>query len=516
MKRIVTTASLTAILAASGVSMGQTPAAQPPAVRPPLGALADRSPSAMPAELTQSAGGMTAEVAAVRAMRASASYRAARENTHAAEAARRESLLQMIPNVGLTARYTRLSEITAPQINFGGASSLPICADANGGLFVGIPGGGAGATLLCPGMTRPLPTGGGGGQGGGFSFPVILDNVSMVGTVTVPITDLFLRLSRAYEAAGLTEQARRLDEESARAQSALDGRLSFYEVLRAQGQLAVATLAVENARRRRDDVQHFVDAGTVARVELLRTEALMADAERVEALTRGMSEVAEGRLRLVLGMSPDEAVSLGESLDSVVTVPTNLTDLLRRAWGERPEIASLERQRQALDATRSAVRAGMFPSLAGVFNVTVASPHPRFVPQSTDFNATWDASLQLSWSPTATLVASATSDRLGAQRAAVTATIAQLQAGLELEVRQAFTSARASQSAVEAARRQSTAAEESFRVRRERFLAGSATQAELVDADRELLGARWAVINANVDVRVALARLRRAVGQRED
>ena len=68
---------------------------------------------------------------------------------------------------------------------------------------------------------------------------------------------------------------------------------------------------------------------------------------------------------------------------------------------------------------------------------------------------------------------------------------------------------------IEAARRQVVASEEAYRVRRERFLAGSAISTDLTDAERDLFSARLAVINANIDLRESVARLRRAVGQRE-
>ena len=58
-------------------------------------------------------------------------------------------------------------------------------------------------------------------------------------------------------------------------------------------------------------------------------------------------------------------------------------------------------------------------------------------------------------------------------------------------------------------------AEESYRIRRERFAVGSAISSDLTDAENDLARARFAVVNAQVDLRVALARLRRAIGTPE-
>ena len=91
----------------------------------------------------------------------------------------------------------------------------------------------------------------------------------------------------------------------------------------------------------------------------------------------------------------------------------------------------------------------------------------------------------------------------------------QLREGLELEVHNSWVSAQGARAAIEAAQRQRQAAEESYRVRRERFLAGSSISSDLTDAELDLIRARLAMVNAAVDLREAFARLRRAIGVRE-
>jgi outer membrane protein len=58
-----------------------------------------------------------------------------------------------------------------------------------------------------------------------------------------------------------------------------------------------------------------------------------------------------------------------------------------------------------------------------------------------------------------------------------------------------------------------SASEEGYRVRRELLNADRATAVELVDAETDLTRARIAAINARVDLRVAIAQLRHALGQ---
>jgi outer membrane protein TolC len=163
----------------------------------------------------------------------------------------------------------------------------------------------------------------------------------------------------------------------------------------------------------------------------------------------------------------------------------------------------------------AAARAGDVPERLGQFSVDYANPNQRFVPQTQEFNATWSATIQAQWSPTGAFSANAASNRLSAQRAALVAQLAQLREGTEIEVRSVWIAAQTANAAIESARRQLVSAEESYRVRRERFQAGSAVSSDLTDAELDLLRARLALVNANVDLREALARLRRAVGERE-
>lgn len=494
---------------APGVVSAQT---APTAVREgTAAAVVPSPPPALPAVLTPVPGGMTAEQVAERAIRVAAQVRAAHANVAAAEAARTEAATAMIPQVTLQARYTRLSEITPPRLNFGSAAAFCINPQ-NAALYAGTAGANGQTTCLNPRESMPPPPVG----NGGFTFPVILDQYALRGTVTVPITDIPFRLARLYEAAGRTVEARRLDAEAARSQAAADGRVAFYEYLRGQGQLAVAEQGLETVRRHREDLLRFVEAGTVARVELLRVEAQVAETERMVVMAREGLAVAEANLRIRIHQQPGERVTLGEALDGPTeAIAGNVQELIDRAWRSRPEVESLHRQVSAIDANLAAVRAGYFPSLVAQANLDVANPNQRFIPQSAVFNTTWDASLVLQWSPTGAIQNGATASRVIAQREAVQAQIGGFLAGVELDVRGAWVNVQGARAAIEAATRQVAAAEESYRVRRERFTVGSAISSDLTDAESDLLRARFALVNAHVDLRVALARLRRAVGTPE-
>jgi outer membrane protein TolC len=471
-----------------------------------------RARPTLPTALQPTPGGMTADQVAVLAIQVSAQVRAARATTDAADAARTEAAMAMIPQINLSARYTRLSEVINPNL-FGGLAQL---GELPTRLCVNAAQGGAVTVTPVPGMcaspaialAQPMMQ----QSGGGNPFQPPFNQYAFRGTLTVPITDIPFRLARLYEAAGLTQQARRLDEEATRLGAAADGRIAFYEYMRAQGQAGAAEQGIVAARRHREDLVHFVEAGTVARVELLRVEAQVAETERIVIAAGEGVAVSEANLRIRTGLLHGEPIRLGEPLDSPMVVIGDVRSHIERAWHSRPELQSLQRQIEAIGANLSAVRAGYFPSLVGVANVDIANPNQRISPPVEEFNTTWDATLQLQWSPTAAIQAGATASRVAAQREAVRAQVGALQAGIELEVRAAWTQVQTSRASLEAASRQLAAAEESYRIRRERFLAGNAISSDLSDAETDLLRAQFAIVNANIDLREGMVRLHRATG----
>lgn len=500
--------SAAAVLLAAGGVWAQTPPTenQAGAAGTPTSAAGVRPPPELPASWAPQPGGLTADAAALRAVRTSLGVRAAHANVDAASASRTEAGVAMIPQLSLSARYSRLSPITQPSFNL--AASLPFCIDTGNGNVTATAGG------VCPGGTRSLASLAA-GNGSSSPFPVILNNYAFNVTATLPITDIPFRLARIYEGAGLTEQARRLDEVSARSTAATDARIAFYEFVRANGQMLAAQEALTAAREHERDLSRFVEAGTMARVDLLRVQAQVAESERLVLAAREGMGLAEVQLRQRMHAAPGEQFVMGESLEAAPAVPSDVATLVDQALTARPELQSLDRQAQALRTTVSATRVGMFPSVVGQFSLDIQNPNQRYVPQAEEFNTTWTATLQAQWSLGGALQAGAQVSRLNAQRLAVLAQIDQLREGTEIEVRAAFIQAQTSTAAIAAARQQLASAQESYRVRRERFAAGSSVSSDLTDAELDLLRARLAFTNANIDQREALARLRRAIGTRE-
>jgi outer membrane protein TolC len=117
----------------------------------------------------------------------------------------------------------------------------------------------------------------------------------------------------------------------------------------------------------------------------------------------------------------------------------------------------------------------------------------------------------VSWSPNDFAAAAHQAGQAEADRAQTLADMQALTDALRQEVTRAAEDFRSAQKAMDAGLVGIRAADESYRVRREQFRAGAAVAIDVIDAESELRRARLEVINAAIDVRIANARLARAM-----
>lgn len=443
----------------------------------------------LPEALRPRGGGLTADEAAARAVHGSFGVAAGRAGLRVAELQQAESGWAMLPTLSVSARYTRLSDITPGTIPF---FNTPGC-------LMNIAQCQANPSQFTQNVVLQQP---------------ILNNILFKISLTIPVTDIPFRLREFYVAAGHTAEARRLDLDVQRSTAALQGREAYYEYARALGSVAAAEAALVLTRRRREDIVQLRSAGMVAPSELTVVDSAVASADLRVTQARNLLSLMELQLRQRLRMSPTDAITLSEGLTDPLPLPNeSLANLVASALHSRPEVQSIERQVRALDAQQRATVAGLFPSVAIAGNVDIANPNQRIFPQREgEFVTTWDLSVQAQWTPNQLITGLSTNARLDAQRVQIQAQIAQLRDGLETEVRAQYNALIGAQASITAARAALAAARETYRVRRERLSAGSSTQTDVADAETQLFNAQINLLNAYVDLRLSAARLRRAAG----
>lgn len=444
------------------------------------------APGAARAQVTPGRG-LTADETARRAIASSHDIAASRQDVEASRAAVSAAKAGYVPRVQGYARYTRLSDV-GPQLI--------------GNLVAAEPG-------TPPG---PLPPG-----APLLNVPVaitsLVDQYALGASLTIPLSDYFLRTAPAVDAAEMGHRASELELSASERDVELNARRTYYVWARAVLNVGVAEDALATASGHLGDARNLQAAGSLSRADVLRVESSVAQAQLGVVRARSAAEVAATRLHIVLHDDGRTPLVMGE--DMFADLPgaeEDIAVLTRRALESRPELRALAHRAAATRRRAAVQRAGYLPRLDLVGDATYADPNPRIFPQKDEFHGTWDVSAVLTWTP---------SDFFGTTSAVreTEARAAQLEArrqsaadGVRIEVESAWQAVKEARQAIETTTLAVTTAEESYRVRRAQFQNGRATSLELTDTELEQTRARFDAIDARIQLRVARAALRHAVG----
>lgn len=434
------------------------------------------------------AGGLTADEVARRAALTSPGVVARSEDLLAAGAEVDRAVAAYVPQVTLGASYTRLSDT-------GGGSAGNIVAAPN-----------APAGPLAPGATLvnvPL------------QFETPLNQYGLQASIAVPVSDYFLRVRPLHEGAKLGEVAANERLRAEKLKAAADGRLAYYDWVRARLNLIVAAQALSQSQAHLGDARTGLAAGTLSQADVLRVESEVAKSELLVTSTQNLSMLTEEQLRVSMHDPNGRAYRIGEDVRQ--PAPTLNTSRLDELWAEaqrsRPELRALDAQRGAQEWSTAYDKAGYAPRLDLVGSANYSNPNSRIFPQEAEFRGSWEAGARLTWI-ISDVAGTAAAVRGGDARArSIAAERASVSDQIRLEVMSAFQDRAQAKVAEQTTLRRLVSAEESYRTRRLLFQNGRATTVELLDAETDLTRARLEAVDARIDGRVAEVRLAYAVGR---
>ena len=348
---------------------------------------------------------------------------------------------------------------------------------------------------------------------GSVTFPSLTQQLASDATLMYSFTDSLAEALPAYRAAKKNEVAAGYQIEAERNNVAFAARQTYYEFARAEAGLGVANFALEAAESQRKETESLVQAGSAARVDLLRVEA-QQEAARV-AVERAKFGLQVATRALQAMMHTEELPTLGEDLSGpVVAIPVETEGALKeRAFRDRPDLLAL---RTYIVASKHQLRSaigGRMPDLLIRGSAQYSNPNLRVIPQQDRFDPTWEAGAVIRWSPNDTVRAQGRAKQLQAELERAHADVIALQDMIRVEVAEGYHGLLASRSAMESARLGLSAAREGYRVTREQLQAGIVNTTTLLQAQSELIRAQVDVVESAIGLRVATAQLRRAIGE---
>ncbi len=437
-------------------------------------------------------GGLTSEEAVTQVLETSPDLKRTRALRLEAKGGALQAMSALVPRLELLARATKLSPVQTAGIAGGDGDQVQELVN-----MVQDPA----ARALWQGLTD-------------FQFPALTSQYATDATLTYSITDSLLEALPAYRAAKDNKKAARQQLDAELNNVAFDARQAYYEFARAKASVGVAESAVEAAEAQRKETAALVAAGAAARVDLMRVDAQLEAAKVALARSQLGFQVAERSLQAL--MHTEATPALGEDLsEPLPDMPLVGEDaLFERALRERPDLQALYTYIDATQHQLRSARGGRVPDLVLRGSAQYSNPNLRVVPQQERFEGTWEATALVRWAPNDTVDAQGRAKRAEAALERAHADAIALSDAIRVEVAQGYHGVLAATAAIESSRLGLSAAEESYRVKREQLQAGIVNTTDLLQAQADLIRAQVDVVDSAVGIRIARAQLLRAIGER--
>lgn len=300
----------------------------------------------------------------------------------------------------------------------------------------------------------------------------------------------------------------------------LQVRTRFYTVLVNRERIKVQEQNIELLQRQLQDVKNRFEAGTVSNFEVLRAEVALANAQPALITARNDHRLAIEELRQSLGFTnakAEHAAKVPEFLGTLEFKPVSfeLLSALAAARENRPDLQRLQRLQDAAEQGITIARSNYLPTVSayGAYDWRMNTTGSSSLSNARDG---WTVGLQTQWDifdgrATAGRVIQAKS-QLEQTRLAV----AEAQLGVDVDVRRSISTYQQATELAEASKRVVEQAEEAVRLANARFGAGTATQLDVLTSQVDLTTARLNQLQAYYSYNVAVANVRRAMGQSDE
>jgi outer membrane protein len=311
-----------------------------------------------------------------------------------------------------------------------------------------------------------------------------------------------------YKAAQASTEAQRASEQALKLQIVFNVRRAYYNACAQKALVDVAKETLDDQLRHLVQIQGFVRAGTNPEIDLAQGRTVVANAQVALINAQNNYASAKAQLNQAAGLFTGTSYEVGsEEAAPVVDEDDALDTLAKRAVAARPELAQIEKQREAQEKTLSAVKGGYGPSLSATAGGTeVGVALDGLVPN-------WDVGLILNWPIFQGGLTRAQVDEAAANLQNVDAqkNVELLQ--IRLDVEQARLAVRAAKSSISAANDALTNGREQLRLAEARYSTGVGSIIELNDAQVAYANAEAQVVQARYGLATARVQLLAALGR---
>jgi outer membrane protein TolC len=322
------------------------------------------------------------------------------------------------------------------------------------------------------------------------------------------------RVGAQIRAATAEFEATGKDDLAAQSDLKLEITRAFWALVTAREAEHVVAQALENIDAHLADVRNRQKAGLVPPNDVLSTEAQRSHQQVLLIQARNIVASAAVDLGRLAGLEPGTAIETDAQLEQ--PSPSQRAEaeaLVGEARTVRADRQAIQLRITSFTAREDAAKANRWPIIGVAGGVDYARPNPKIFPREATWQTFWDVGVSLSWTLWDGGRVAASVAQAAANRSVLEERLKEFDTVLDADVRQRLLDLDSARAAVQAATDGIRSAAEARRVVEERFKAGVAINTEVLDAQQALLLSELERTRALADVRLAEARLERALGR---
>lgn len=309
------------------------------------------------------------------------------------------------------------------------------------------------------------------------------------------------------------------DLDAARADLRLEVTRAFWALVTARETETVLARSIAVADAHVKDLRASLASGLISPDEVSKAEAQASHQRVLATEAANQRSVAEADLRRLTQntsagpLVPAFAAAAAPDAPQPAALQDKTTaQLIAAAIADRPERKALADRVDSADARVRAAASAARPQILANGGYDYARPNPRIFPRAGAWNRSWDASVNVAWPLWDGGRRAAEVGQARAQAAALATQVTEFDRQVTFDVQARELDLQASRQAVSAADDEVRAATEAERVVGERYRAGVATNTDVLDAEEARLQADLDRTRAIANMRLAEARLERAIG----
>ncbi|MDR3687906.1 MAG: TolC family protein [Fimbriimonas sp.] len=334
-----------------------------------------------------------------------------------------------------------------------------------------------------------------------------IDVKTVNATLTMPI-DIAGNMTRLLHANQASRRSSELTLNATYNDTRLSVRQAYFSVLRAKAQIVVDEKALTDAKDRLDQGQKQFDQQQVAKLDVTRYQAQVAQSNSDLISAKDSLTLANYAFNLALARPIETAVSLVDMDELPALTPTE-DDLVKAAQTKRPEVLAAKETLKALALITRATESSMNPTL----NLQIQSSETIDPSGFTQTGAQTTGTLLLNIPIFDSGVTRAKVKQARQDETTARINLEQTKLQISQEVRNAIANLSSARARLDNATEQVRLAEEVYRLAKVKQDAGAGTYYEVVDAESQLTLARNGQVSARYDYLTSYSQLQRAVGQ---